>query len=163
MSYLEWGEGTFHTSWNTDMANGEWWDRFHSPWLDKCERRMEFPRKDKNHTSWVSNAEQPSDVFGKKTWKAKWGMDRCDGQVRELKMERQRRGESVEQQRRQTETERERQGMWGRKKMEVRRERKRKREGKGRETEGGKQRWEAGWVFPWWYFRPFLHAEKPWC
>lgn len=78
---------------------------------------------------------------------AKWGTDRCDGQVREVKMERQRRGGLVEQQRRETENKRERQGMWGRKKMEVRRER--EREEKGRDTEGGKQRWEAGWVFPW--------------
>jgi len=47
----------------------------------------------------------PSDVFGKKKWKAKWEMDRCERQVRELKMERQKKGgKSVEQQRREIET-----------------------------------------------------------
>lgn len=69
-------------------------------------------------------------------------MDRCDGQVREVKMERQRRGGLVEQQRRETENERERQGMWGRKKMEVRRERER---GKGERNGGGKTA-VGGWM-----------------
>lgn len=51
-----------------------------------------FPGKTKITPHEPQMLSNPSDVFRKKTWKAKWGMDRCDGQVRELKMERQRRG-----------------------------------------------------------------------
>ncbi len=72
---------------------------------------------------------------------AKWGTDRCDRPVREVKIERQRTEGLVEQQRRETEKKREREGMWGRKKMEVRRERERKR--------GEKRRGETavgGWM-----------------
>lgn len=87
-----------------------------------------FPGKTKitPHESQVLS--NPSDVFGKKTWKAKWGMDRCDGQVRELKMERQRRGNSSRERQKRRKRDRE----CGGRKKDGGKERERQREGKRR-------------------------------